>query len=462
MSKYKSIVAILLLLCMVFALAACNRGPEYTLEETLQKGHDMLQFTEGINRTYKLTIDKKDTDTQYVITGTSSGTAAKFSLAITEKGLSETYTDIAAVKDKTLYINMDNALSLAEKMSQGDFRFSDTVDLYGKWLVIENGDAYLRDLTNKMRTNIFDGFEENRNTLTSVRGNYTFNYSLEHENAAAIGKDISDKAAAYAGTLQNDIEADIAAIATGKSDEYRKIMAYLQNAVDIDTGKEIEKYVLVGELFKTKLTEWFADFAAMMAEGDSYIQEGITYGVAEKPVFKYRIATYNKDKKEQLAVILEVREVADEQDVAFKDKLIDAPLFIDKLLVNVKNAKGVGYESDDFPYDVTYDMMSLTATEKNDMYNATYTFEFSGKVISKYTVKFMTYNSKIHEALRHKYEELGYITKTDYTDTLMYTDDTSGVLEMSTDRIPSAYSSAKNPVELYDILKQKGLPSYEQ
>ena len=132
--------------------------------------------------------------------------------------------------------------------------------------------------------------------------------------------------------------------------------------------------------------------------------------------------------------------------------------FVGSMLTNVKNAKGVGYETNDFPYVATYTASQLTLTETNDLYKAVHVFDFTGAAATKYTVTFYTYDEDIHIALQNKYNSMNMQLQQSTTDDLL-NGTGSGVLIYKTDSLNSKYG-AKDPIELLAQLEKLGVPTY--
>lgn len=460
MNRFAKFLSLIFAIAMLVSLVSCTREPTITVDEALQKGQTMLFAADETPRDFTLDI-VKDKNYEYIFTGHSCGTQALISLQIIHNGLISNYKNLLLIQGDNMYLNLNNALTISEV--EADFIFSETLDLQGKYLEIKSGASTIHDLTQHMQQVFVDTIPHTNATF--VRGTNTYKTVYTHDSSKDIMAEIATS------TLQNKshiVEAlsDCINSNIGNAfDTYKTAFAYLNDCIDIDTEELTGDYVLLDEYITSAIISETQAYANLMALDGYYMSEEFAFNAITLPKFEYSLKFYDNKNVMFSSIyfaMTEAEKIDDSLAQLSKEShsLITSEAFMDVLLTNAKNAKGVGYETNDFPYSLTYTNDQLTATETNDLYRAAYVFRFSGRRITSYTVEFFTYETYIHNALAQKYDSLGYEMLDDDTSALI-TGTGSGYLKFTTDIISPRYSEANSTIELFDIIQEIGLPSYE-
>lgn len=455
MKKYTKIISLMLAVVISFGLTACSSTPDYSVDEMINKGYAMLDPNGEATRTFTLTI-KQGEKYSYTFNGRISDGSILSSLTVSRNGLKSNYKNLFLVSGDTLCINMNGAMSATE--SEIGFVWTDSAALQNRYLTIENGYTYAKEIYNSAHTNVFTDWATTRSSTSSGKGEFDYNLTYEHDNAVALLNTISTKAESNAINVATVIDNHLKTLAGTSYDIYEKSLNYYQGKVDIDTEEITGEYVPIGVHVTTLLKQEVKSLQNLLASDGSYITEGVTYS-DKYASFSHLIAFCDKDDNIYGSIQFDI---AEEKDVAPIDtsvyNYISMEDFIGTMYINIRNAKGVGYETDDFPYIATYTGNQLTLTETNDLYKSVHVFDFINKQVSQYTVTFYTYDRKMHTALTNKYNGMRMKLVTSSTDALD-AGTGSGILQYSCESLNSKYH-AEDPIELLSLLEQIGVPTY--
>lgn len=456
MKKMTKIVSLLLVVVTIFGLTACSNTPDYTVDEMLQKGMAMLDPSGETAREFTLTIAQGE-KYNYTFNGRIANGALMSSLTVSRNGLKSNYKNLFLVHDGNLHVNLNGAMSASE--SEVGFTFTDSSALQGRYLTIPNGYNITKEWMTYLQTNCFAGLKNTRTEQETVKGNYHYNY--KYSGAAAIDGILG---AALNDTTSKTEEATkkydeyIQAIVGDAGETFDTVMLYLNDCIDIDTEEIIGEYESLGQHTTSLLAQELTALKNLISIEGSYITEGIYYTTDRGETFQYTLtfcdasgAAYGK-----IDLLVKAAEVeAPNPDIYTYITMQD---FLGTFLTNVKNVKGVGYETSDFPYTAVYTANRLTLTENNDLYKVTHVFDFSNGSVSKYTVTYYTYEMYMHNALKNKCESMNLQYVNSASDELS-AGTGSGYLEYTSQGLGARYS-ASDPIELLELLKEIGVPTY--
>ena len=456
MKKLMKIVSLLLVVTTLFSLAACSSTPDLSVDEMLQKGYAMLDPNGETTKNFTLTINQGDKYT-YTFNGRISDGSIMSSLTVSRNGLKSNHKNMFLVNGGKLYVNMNGAMSAAE--SEIGFTWTDTSALQNRYVTIDNGYTMATEFGTLLKTSAFADWATTRAATENGKGNHHYNLTYSGDQLTTLMQALIDDSAASATTLKEKIDGNIKTVTGESFSLYEMALHYYQDQVDIDTEEVTGEYESHGTHFTNLLAQELGALQNLMKLDGSYISESISYNNDKKgEAFTHIIAFCDANGATFGKISLEISTATvDKIDPAIYNyvKMED---FVGAMLTNIKNLKGVGYETHDFPYVATYTATELTLTETNDLYKAVHVFEFAGGGVHKYTVKFYTYDQNMHYALAAKYDTMNMTQEYSKTEELE-AGTGSGLLQYSTEGISSKYS-AKDPIDLLKQLELQGVPTY--
>lgn len=450
------IVSLLLAATTIFSLAACSKAPEFTVDETLQKGYAMLDPVGDTTKKFTLTINQGD-KYAYTFNGRISDGSILSSLTVSRNGLKSNHKNMFLVNNGKLYVNMNGAMSAAE--SEIGFTWTDTSAMQNRHLTIDNGYTMSKELVDTLKTSVFSEWTTKRNAAENSKGAYQYNFVYSGDTLTTMLNAFASQSSSNAETIVNKIDENIRTITGTSHDVFETSMQYYQDKIDIDSEQVTGEYETVGTHFCNLLQQELSALNNLLSADGSYIEENISYSNKEgAESFTHIIAFCDKNHDTFGKVTLEVQQ----EDVDKIDPTVYNYLtmedFIGSMNTNIKNAKGVGYETHDFPYVATYTANQLTLTETNDLYKAVHVFDFYRGTVDAYTVTFYTYEMYMHNALTNKYNSMNMRFVSSNTDELA-AGTGSGVLQYASESLSGVYT-ASDPIELLKILEQIGVPTY--
>lgn len=454
MKFIRNAMALIVSVILMLSFASCSSTPQYSFDETLQKGYAMLPLAKDTAKEYTLEI-AQGANNKYILTGYSNGTTGTFSLKVIQNGSYKYYKNLFLVQEDYLYVNMNDTLSAAE--SEAYFIFSEPVELYNRYLAIPQGYTLLKDFEKTVKDKAFTSVAAARNNASNSRGPYNYCLMFSTEQAKTLLDDIASKLTAEKDAIALKLDSSVRTLSGEKYELYEQIMAYLNDAIDIDTNEQIKDYVLLGEYFVDKMLQEVSKLSNAIQANEGYLYEGFSYGGKSGDSFTKYFEFCKSDNTILGSVTLTVSTIDPPNVFTSVDNQVSVEDFLRILLSNVKNFKGVGYETSDFPYAVTYTDKSLTAVESNDLFTANYVFTFAGKRITSYEVTIKTYEDSIHNALSRLYLNNGFTLLEDKSEGLI-AGTSSGVLKFVIETLPNEYMSASDPVTLYNTIQELGLP----
>lgn len=457
MKFFTRILSLSIALAMLLTLTACNSKPDTSLEDSLKNGLLLLDTSKDTNREFTLQI-KQGSGYEYCIDGTITKDTMLASVTVLHNGLKSSYKNIIAAKGNDLYINLNNAMTATE--DETDFIFTDVQTLQGKYLLIPNGKVALTEWFSEMyKTNVC-AWSDARKNQESIKGDYDYNFEYSHDASINLLKGMSEKLDAAKNSPAILLDKHINDITKDTTEDYNKILAYLNECIDIDTEEVLKEHETLGKRYERLWLQELNALTNLLSQDDAYITEGLSYSSKDKESYSHEVKFCGADDKVFGSLTLSVN-VVDNVEQISPDAFSTISLqdFMPIMLTNVKHAKGVGYEVSDFPYDVTYTTNQLVAVESNGLYKATHTFIFNYDNPTDYSVSFETYELYIHEALIKNYDGTPLRLTMESSDALR-SGTGGGLLSFSTTNIPSEYSCS-GPVELLNILKELGVPSYD-
>lgn len=456
MKKLMKIVSLLLVVTTLFSLAACSSTPDLSVDEMLQKGYAMLDPTGETTKNFTLTINQGEKYT-YTFNGRISDGSIMSSLTVSRNGLKSNYKNMFLVNGGKLYVNMNGAMSAAE--SEIGFTWTDTSAMQNRFLTIDNGYTMAKEFGETLKTSVFSDWATNRAATENGKGDHHYNLTYTGESMHNMMKALIDKNTAAASARAEKIDANLKTITGASFDLFESAMAYYQDKIDIDTEKVTGEYVSIGQHFNDLMAQELTALQNLMNLPGSYIVENVSYSNDKGgESFQHIITFYAEDGSVFGKISLEVNSAEVDKIDPTIYNYITMEDFVGVMLTNIKNVKGVGYETHDFPYVATYTANQLTLTETNDLYKAVHVFEFSGTAVRQYTVTFYTYDEDMHAALQNKYNTMNMKMQQSNTDELL-AGTGSGVLVYNSDSLNSKYN-AKDPIELLKQLELLGVPTY--
>ena len=456
MKKMTKIVSLLLVVATLFGLTACSNTPDLPVDEMLQKGYAMLDPAGETTKNFTITINQGEKYT-YTFNGRVSDGSIMSSLTVSRNGLKSNHKNMFLVNGGKLYVNMNGALSAAE--SEIGFTWTDTSAMQNRYLTIDNGYTMATEFANLVKSSVFADWATTRSATSNGKGDAQYNLTYSGDTLKTLMQAMIDDSNASAKTMQEKVDGNLKTITGSAFDLYETSLYYYQDKIDIDTEQKQGEYESHGTHFTTLLTQELGALKNLMDIEGSYITEKISYNTGKNGASFYHAITFcDKDGKAYGKITVEISEASvDKIDPSIYNYLTMED-FAGAMLTNIKNAKGVGYETNDFPYVATYTANQLTLTETNDLYKAVHVFDFSGGGVHKYTVTFYTYDYDMHYALQKKYDTMNMTMEHSTTDELeMGTG--SGVLRYKSEGVSGKYD-AKGPIELLKQLELLGVPTY--
>lgn len=456
MKKMTKIVSLLLVVVTLLGLTACSNTPDFTVDETLQKGYAMLDPAGDTTKIFTLTINQGD-KYAYTLNGRISDGSILSSLTVSRNGLKSNHKNMFLVNNGNLYVNMNGAMSAAE--SEIGFTWTDTSAMQNRYLTIDNGYTMGKELLDTIKTSVFADWSTKRTAAENNKGDYQYNLIYSGETMKTMMDSFITKSTANADSITEQINNGIKTLCGTSFDVYETSMHYYQDKIDIDTEQVTGDYETQGEHFCNLLQQELTALNNLLTADGSYIAENFSYSNKEgAESFVHMISLCDKDGTAFGKVTLEVAQAdVDKIDPSVYNYLTMED-FIGSMNTNIKNAKGVGYETNDFPYVATYTANQLTLTETNDLYKAVHVFDFYRGAVNEYTVTFYTYDMYIHNALTNKYNSMNLQFAASDTDKLE-AGTGSGVLQYTSDAMGGKYA-ASDPVELLKLLETLGVPTY--
>jgi hypothetical protein len=455
MNKMTKIISLVLIAITLFGLTACSNTPDISVDEMLQTGYTMLSPNGETTKKFTLAISQGEKH-HYTFSGRVSDGALISSLTVSRNGLKSNYKNMFLVNNGNIHINMNGAMSAAE--SEIGFTFTDSSALQGKYVTLKNAAASMNEFLTHMHTTTFADWVALRAAKENEKGDYNYNFTYSGDEVKQLLADVATDAKANESTTAEKLDGYIKSWSGDATDIYNMAMLYLQDMVDIDTEEVLGDYETKGTHFTKLMEQEIAALGNLMALDGSYITEGISYSNKREVVFQHTITFCDKNGNAFGSIDFQISEEnVDKIDMSVYN-YITFEDFLGVFLQNVKNTKGVGYETNDFPYIATYTATQLTLTETNDLYKCTHVFDFEENDLRKYTVTFYTYDTSMHNALMHKYDAMKMKLVANELDAL--TEGTgSGVLQYESETVVSKYD-ASDPIELLKLLEQTGVPTY--
>ena len=455
MKKLTKIVSLLLVVATLFSLAACSNTPDLTVDEMLQKGYAMLDPSGETTKNFTLTINQGEKYT-YTFNGRISDGSIMSSLTVSRNGLKSNHKNMFLVNGGKLYVNMNGAMSAAE--SEIGFTWTDTSALQNRYLTIDNGYTNMQTLLNEIKTSVFADWATTRTATENAKGDYHYNLTYSGETLKTLLTSLVTKAPTARAKLTESIDANIKTLSGSAHDVYVTSMHYYQDKIDIDTEQITGEYTTHGTHFCDLLEQELGALNNLLSTEGAYITENVSYNTKDGESFTHVITLCDKNGGVFGRITLNVVEASVDKIDPSIYNYVSMEDFIGAMNTNIKNAKGVGYETNDFPYVATYTASQLTLTETNDLYKSVHVFEFERGGVRKYIVTFYTYDMSMHNALIVKYDSMDMKFEASNTDELE-AGTGSGVLQYSTDAIGGQYQAA-DPIELLKQLEVLGVPTY--
>lgn len=457
MKKLTRILSLLMVCTMLLTFTACNSKPDTSLEESLKGGLSLLDTEKDSNREFTLQIQQGD-GYEYCIDGTITKDVMLASVTVLHNGLKSNYKNIIATKGNDLYVNLNSTMTAVE--DETDFVFTDSLPFHGKHLLIPNGKTVLTEWFNEMYKTNVHVWSDTRKTQESGKGDYDYNFEYDHDTSAKLPTEMLSKLSASSKSSATLLDKHMGEITKDVNEDYNKALAYLNECIDIDTEEVLKEHETIGARYERLWEQELTALSNLLTQESAHITEGLSYSNKDEESYEHKITFYGKDEKVFGFLHLTITTV-DKVDAVSPDafQTISVKDFMPVFLSNVKHAKGVGYETSDFPYDVTYTSNQLIAVETNGLYKATHTFTFNYDNLTDYSVAYETYELYMHEALMRDAEGTALRLTTESSEPLR-NGTGGGQLVYSTTNIPGEYSCS-SPVELLNILKELGVPSYD-
>lgn len=456
MNKYIKLLSLTMTLILAMLLCACASTPEYTIGDIINLGKKTFEITPESNRTFSIQIAQQS-GSKYIIDGRTADGRTAITLTVLNKGLKSKYSNIAVIEGQTLYIGMNNMMTATE--DQLGFRFSESASLQGKYLAIPDGYAKLLDVLAAYETATFGELNTLRTNTTATGGTINPSYEYTQEAFATAIDSAINKTAYNADTLTAKCDDALKALAGDKVPVLTDILKYTQGCIDVDTLKEVSTYKTAGTLVCSLIQSELGKIKEIANTPEATIVETFEW-LDDTQTYSHNL-TIKKGEDElwSVNVFSNATETPNENKIAL-DQTVDIATFLDTMLINAKNASGIGYESDDFPYGVEYTSSSLTLTEETSTYKAIHNFSFQDGRFVKYTITFETYELYLHTALVHKYTQLGYIVRVDESKGLAASA-SAGAIQVETTSLSRQYD-LEGPLELLSSLRKVGIPTYAQ
>lgn len=455
MKKITKIVSLLLVVVTIFGLTACSNTPDYSVDEMLQKGYAMLDPSGDATRNFTITINQGD-KYSYTFNGRISNGSILSSLTVSRNGLKSNHKNLFLVSGENLCINMNGAMSASE--SEIGFKWTDTSALQNRFLTITKGYTYVQDVHTDLKTKVFADWATTRTGTSSGKGEFDYNFTYNNETAKNMLATFITKADENTAGTTTKIDDYIKTLTGDSFEVYEKSLSYYQDKVDIETEEINGEYVSTGTHIADLLKQELTSLKNLIDIEGSYITEGVSYTDKKGQSFKHNITFHDKDGKAYGSITIEINDGTTEAIDTSVFNYVTMEDFVGTMLTNIKNSKGVGYETNDFPYVATYTANQLTLTETNDLYKSVHVFDFENGHVKTYTVTFYTYNLNMHNALTNKYNSMNMKFVASNTDDLE-ANTGSGVLQYMTEGLSSKYS-ASDPIELLAKLEEIGVPTY--
>lgn len=457
MKKLTRILSLLMACAMLFSLAACSSKPDASLEDSIKGGLSLLDTTKDSNREFALQIQQGD-GYEYHIDGTITKDVMLASVTVLHNGLKSNYKNIIATKGNDLYLNLNSTMTAVE--DETSFMFTDSMPFHGKHLLIPNGKSILTEWFNEMYITNVHAWSNTRQAQEAIKGDYDYNFEYNHDTSVNLATEMLNKFNASNNSSATLLDKHLTEITKDVNEDYNKALAYLNECIDIDTEEVLKEHETLGARYDRLWAQELTALGNLLKQDGAYIKEGLSYTTKDGESYEHKITFFGKDDKVMGMLKLTVTTV-EQVDAVSPDtfQTISIQEFMPTFLSNVKNAKGVGYEVNDFPYDVTYISNQLVAIETNGLYKATHTFTFNYDNLTEYNVAYETYELYIHEALIRNAEKTALNLTAESSEALR-NGTGGGYISYSTGTIPEVYS-CNSPVELLEILKQLGVPSYD-
>lgn len=457
MKKLTRILSILMACVMLFSLTACSSKPDASLEDSIKGGLSLLDTSKDSHREFILQIQQGD-GYEYCIDGTITKDVMLASVTVLHNGLKSNYKNIIATKGNDLYLNLNSAMTAIE--DETSFMFTDSMPFHGKHLLIPNGKSILTEWFNEMYKTNVHVWSNARQDQEAIKGDYDYNFEYNHDTSVTLTTEMLNRFNASNNSSAALLDKHITEATKDVSEDYNKVLAYLNECIDIDTEEVLKEHETLGARYDRLWAQELTALGNLLKQDGAYITEGLSYTTKDSETYEHKITLFGKDNKVLGMLKLTINTV-DKVDSVSPDsfQVISVQEFMPTFLSNVKNAKGVGYEVNDFPYDVTYTNNQLVATETNGLYKATHTFIFNYNSLTEYNITYETYELYIHEALVRNAEGTA-LTITAESSEALRNGTGGGHLSYSTGNIPNEYSCS-SPVELLEILKKFGVPSYD-
>lgn len=456
MKKMTKIVSLLLIAVTLLGLTACSNAPDFTVDETLQKGYAMLDPAGETTKNFTLTINQGE-KYAYTFSGRISDGSILSSLTVSRNGLKSNYKNMFLTNNGKLYINLNGAMSASE--SEIGFKWTDTSAMQNRYLTVDKGYTMGKDLFNTLKNTVFSEWSTKRASTENSKGSHQYNLTYSGEALKSMLNSFITQSATNTETLTKQINANIQTLTDASFDTFKTSMHYYQDKIDIDTETITGEYETHGTHFCNLLQQELTALSNLLTADGAYVTENISYSDKEgAESFTHIISFCDKDGTAFGKITLEVSQANVEKIDPSIYNYLTMEDFIGSMNTNIKNAKGVGYETNDFPYVATYTASQLTLTETNDLYKAMHVFNFERSAVVDYTVTFYTYDMYIHNALANKYNSMNMRFVASDTDKLV--DGTgSGVLQYTDDAVAGKYE-ASDPIELLKLLESLGVPTY--
>lgn len=455
MKMFKRITALCLALVLSICLFGCSSEPEISLADSLAKGQELMNPAGETDRQFELTIEQ-GSNYKYLISGVMKDGKMIASVVVTHNGMKSTYKNLFIVDGNHFGINMNAALTALE--IEQSFEFAESDALQGKYLHLENGykmlteyQSYLHSL-NKTYIDGLRGATEN-----TGRGGYEFIYSAEA--LKPVLTDMSNALTASKDANIAKVQGYVTELCGTNIDDYQRAMAYLQDCIDIDTDEVLKEHEQSSTHVYNLLVQELQALTNLLTAEGSYVRETVLYSEAEGASFTHEICMNDKNEKQIARINLTVSTNSEVATINPNEcTYVQMKEFLPLLLTNAKIHKGVGYETSDFPYEVTYTQSAITLVEQHDTYRAIHFFDFTNGRLNKYTVTFETYDYNMHNALTYKYQQLGYQVATNNSSALS-AGVGAGVLEVYSEGLPAEYNTG-SIIQLLDSIKKIGVPTY--
>ena len=455
MKMFKRITALCLALVLSICLFGCSSEPEISLADSLAKGQELMNPAGETGRQFELTIEQ-GSNYKYLISGVMKDGKMIASVVVAHNGMKSTYKNLFLVDGNHFSINMNAALTALE--IEQSFEFAESDALQGKYLHLENGYKMLTEYQNYLHSlnkTYIDGLRGA--TENTGRGGYEFTYTAEALKPVLV--DMTNALTTSKDANIAKVQGYITALCSSNIDDYQRAMAYLQDCIDIDTDEVLKEHEQSSTHVYNLLAQELKALTNLLTAEGSYVRETIGYSEAEGASFTHEICMNDKNDKQIARIHLTV---STNNEVATINPsectYVQMKEFLPLLLTNAKIHKGVGYETSDFPYEVTYTQSAITLVEQHDTYRAVHFFDFTNGRLNKYTVTFETYDYNMHNALTYKYQQLNYQVATNNSSALS-AGVGAGVLEVYSEGLPAEYNTG-SIIQLLDSIKQIGVPTY--